>query len=97
MSRKIAVLIACSVVYVVMAHPHCHYDLRAVDLDGQLTYCSMEYAPVGTCCTTEEETALEATFNAAGNLTSECANYYQQVGGSQMHVLFRCYSRPRPK
>lgn len=79
MSRAFVVLIACSLGYVVIAHPHCHYDLRAVDPDGQLTFCSMDYAPAGTCCTAGEEAALESTLKAAGSLTAECADYYQQV------------------
>ncbi|CAM9726641.1 unnamed protein product, partial [Ascophyllum nodosum] len=39
----------------------------------------MDYAPEGICCTEAEETALEATFNAVGDLTAECADYYKQI------------------
>ena len=79
MLRSIIVLLSCGVGYFVYAHPHCHYDQREVDVGRDLTFCSMEYAPEGICCTEEEETALEATFNAAGALTAECADYYKQV------------------
>lgn len=86
MLESIAVLAACSLGYLVVAHPHCHYDERTVDVDGELTYCSMEYAPAGICCTAEEEAVLEVTFNAAGDLTSECADYYKQVGSIFVHI-----------
>lgn len=79
MLRNIVVLIACSVGYLVLAHEHCYYDEREVDPDGELTYCSMEYVTAGTCCTADEEAALESTFNAAGSLTAECGDYYKQV------------------
>lgn len=79
MLRSIVVLIASSASYLVSAHPHCHYDLREVDLEGELTFCPMDYATNGICCTEAEEAELEATFNAAGPLTTECADYYHQV------------------
>ena len=79
MLRSIIVLLSWGVGYFVYAHPHCHYDQREVDVGRDLTFCSMEFAPEGICCTQEEETALEATFNAAGDLTAECADYYKQV------------------
>jgi len=85
MLRSIVVLIACSTSYLVLAHTHCHYDERAVDPDGLLSFCPMDYALYGTCCDAEEEALLEATFNEAGDLTDECADYYQQVGISQFH------------
>lgn len=83
MLRGIVILIAGSVGYVVVAHPHCHYDERDVDPDGKLVYCSIDYAPAGTCCTAEEEADLKATFDAAGSLTTECADYYKQAGITQ--------------
>ncbi|CAM9644170.1 unnamed protein product, partial [Ascophyllum nodosum] len=79
MLRSIIILLSCGVVYLVYAHPHCHYDQREVDVERDLTFCSMDYAPEGICCTEAEETALEETFNAAGDLTTECADYYKQV------------------
>ena len=79
MLRSIAILLSCGVGCFVYAHPHCHYDQREVDVERDLTFCSMEYAPEGVCCTQEEEAALEATFNAVGDLTAECADYYKQV------------------
>ena len=79
MLRSIIVLLSCGVGHFVHAHPHCHYDQREVDVGRDLTFCSMEYAPEGICCTEAEEAALEATFNAAGDLTAECADYYKQV------------------
>ncbi|CAN0428975.1 unnamed protein product [Ascophyllum nodosum] len=79
MLRSIFVLLSCGVGYFVNAHPHCHYDLREVDSGRDLTFCPMDYAPEGICCTQAEETALEETFNAAGALTAECADYYKQV------------------
>lgn len=87
MLKSIAVLIACSVGYLVLAHEHCHFDEREVDPDGVLTYCSMDFVTSGTCCNAEEEAALEATFNAAGSLTAECADYYKQVSSIPMSVL----------
>lgn len=86
MLRGIIILIAGSVGYVVVAHPHCHYDQRAVDPDGKLAFCSIDHAPAGTCCTAGEEADLETTFNAAGSLTTECADYYQQVGIPRRHM-----------
>ena len=48
-----------------------------LDVEKYLTLCSMDYAPEGVCCTKEEEdTALEETFNAVGDRTAECADYY---------------------
>lgn len=85
MLKDIAVLIACSLSCLVLAHEHCHYDEWEVDPDGELTYCSMEYVTSGTCCNAEEEAALEVTFNAAG-LPAECAYYYKQVGSIQKYV-----------
>ena len=79
MLRSIFILLSCGVGYFVYAHPHCHYDQREVDFERDLTFCPMDYAPEGICCTEEEETALEETFNAAGALTVECADYYKQV------------------
>lgn len=79
MLRSIIVLLSCGVGYFVYAHPHCHYDQREVDVERDLTFCSMDYAPKGVCCTEAEETALEETFNAVGDLTAECADYYKQV------------------
>ena len=79
MLRSLIVLLSCGVGYFVYAHPHCHYDQRGVDVERDLTFCSMDYAPEGICCTEAEETALEATFNAVGDLTAECADYYKQV------------------
>ena len=81
LKKYVAILIASSsAVFTAHSHQHCHYDQREVDLTSVLTYCSMDYAADGVCCTTEEEAALEATFNAAGDLTTECADYYKQVG-----------------
>lgn len=77
MLNSIDGLVACFVVYLVLAHEHCHYDEREVDPDGGLTYCSMDYVTSGTCCNAEEEAALEATFNTARPLTVECTDYYQ--------------------
>ena len=79
MLRSIFVLLSCGAGYFVYAHPHCHYDQREVDFGRDLTFCSMDYAPEGVCCTEEEETALEETFNAVGDLTTECADNYKQV------------------
>ena len=79
MLRSIIVLLSCGVGCFVHAHPHCHYDQREVDFGRDLTFCSMEYAPEGICCTEEEETALEETLNALGALSAECADYYKQV------------------
>ena len=40
----------------------------------------MDYADAGVCCTALEEAALAETFTAAAvNITTECADYYQQV------------------
>ena len=62
------------------AHPHCHYDLREVDVGGDLAFCSMDYATKGTCCTEREEEALEDRFNeAVVGLTAQCADYYKEV------------------
>ena len=80
LKKYVAILIASScAVFTAFGHPHCHYDQRQVDLTSTLTYCSMDYAADGVCCTAEEEAALEATFNAAGDLTTECADYYKQA------------------
>lgn len=87
--RDIAILIAISTAYhTATAHPHCHYDEREVDFDRSLTYCSMDYATDGVCCTELEEVALEETFNAVGNLTTECADYYKQVGSMKFQKLW---------
>lgn len=75
----ISLVISCSAIHTAFGHPHCHYDQREVDLERELTFCPMDYADVGVCCTAEEEAALEVTFTAASNLTTECADYYQQV------------------
>ena len=81
MTREIAlILIYCSAAYLAFAHPHCHYDEREVDLTRELTFCSMDYAAEGVCCTELEESALEDTYTAAvGGLTTGCADYYKQV------------------
>ena len=54
LKKHIAILIApSSMVFTAFGHPHCHYDLREVDLTSELTYCSMDYAADGVCCTAE--------------------------------------------
>ena len=79
MVRKIAILLAFDAGYLARAHPHCYYGQREVDTVRDLTFCSMDYAAAGVCCTELEEEALEKTFNAVGDLTSECSDYYKQV------------------
>ena len=82
MSRKISLIttISCSAVYLAFAHPHCHYDERQVDLEREMTFCSMDYADKGVCCTQSEEAVLEETYTAAiDGLTRKCAAYYKQV------------------
>jgi len=80
MLRNIIILALCGLGYYACAHPHCHFNQREVNLERELTFCSMDYAEAGVCCTEEEEATLEATLmSAVGDLTTECADYYQQV------------------
>ena len=82
MPRKLfkMLLMSFAAVYTTNAHPHCHYDEREVDTTRELTFCSMDYATEGVCCTELEEAALEETYNAAvADLSTECADYYKQV------------------
>ena len=74
------ILVSISALCLAFAHPHCHYDEREVDLEREMTFCSMDYASEGVCCTELEEAALNATYTAVVNgLTTECADYYKQV------------------
>ena len=82
MLRSIFVLLSCGVGYFVYAHAHCHYYQREVDFGRDLTFCSMDYASEGICCTEEEETALEETFNASALLLQSVPT-----------TTNRCYSR----
>ena len=78
--KNLAILVLGSALHLASAHPHCHYDEREVDLEREMTFCSMDYAAEGVCCTELEEAALEETYTAAiGDLTTECADYYKQV------------------
>ena len=87
MLKTTLTLISCSVGLLVSAHPHCHYDLREVDVGGDLVFCSMGFAPEGICCTELEEEALEDRYNEAVDLTSECADYYKQVSTDKKLLL----------
>ncbi|CAN0432934.1 unnamed protein product [Ascophyllum nodosum] len=74
------ILVSISALCLAFAHPHCHYDEREVDLEREMTFCSMDYASEGVCCTELEEAALNATYTAVVNgLTTECADYYKQL------------------
>lgn len=73
---RLALLASC-----VGAHPHCWIDERAVDLDGELDFCSTNGdAAYGVCCTdSEEQAVLKKVSSVAGSLTAECGDLYKQV------------------
>ena len=94
MLRNVVFFILSSPYYLAAAHPQCHYDEREVDLKTEMTFCSMEYAASGVCCTDLEEAALKETFTAASDgLTAECADYYKQV--DILHKLISCTDSQR--
>ena len=87
MLRSIVILISCSAGYFVDAHPHCYYDLREVDLDRELAFCSMDYATEGVCCTEAEEASLADTYYRVDlYLSTECADYLKQVCPRQPQI-----------
>lgn len=61
----------------VAGHPLC-YDDTPTNLEMDLTFCPEQQD--GACCTAMDEAELETRFLEAGDLSTECSDYYTQVG-----------------